>query len=66
VVMDQVEKWITGILLKCFLYTIDSIETAQREISFFFPEFDMKSISKYENLLVNKLIFNKDTLEHQL
>jgi len=41
------------------------METAQREISFFFPEFDMKSIVKYENVLANTLIFNKDTLEHE-
>jgi hypothetical protein len=47
-------------------FKIDSIETAQREISFFFPEFDMKCQSKYENLSANKLIFNKETLEHEL
>src|SRR5689334_21873820 len=55
-----------SILINYFIYKIDSIETAQREINFFFPEFDIKSISKYENLLASKLIFNKDILEHQL
>lgn len=45
---------------------IDSIETAQSEIKFFFPEFDMKSISKYETMLTKDLIFNSGTLEHQL
>ena len=48
------------------LYQLDSTETAQREISFFFPEFDMKCQSQYENLSANNLTFNKDTLEHQL
>ncbi|UJR23983.1 hypothetical protein I4U23_026949 [Adineta vaga] len=44
----------------------DSTETAQREINFFFPEFDMKSLSKYENIPTNNLIFNRDIFEHQL
>jgi hypothetical protein len=55
-----------SVLINSFIFKIDSIETAQREISFFFPEFDIKSISKYENVSANKLIFNKDTLEHEL
>jgi nucleoside-diphosphate kinase len=59
-------EMIYSILINYFLYKLDSSETAQREINFFFPEFDMKSISKYENLSADKLIFNKDTLEHQL
>ena len=49
-----------------FYVEIDSFETAQREIAFFFPEFDMKSISKYEKLLAKKLTFDEETLEHRL
>ena len=46
--------------------SIDSIETAEREIKFFFPEFDLSTQSIYANLSANKLTFNRDTLEHQL
>jgi hypothetical protein len=45
---------------------LDSIETAQREIRFFFPEFDVHSVSDYERRAAHKqLVFNRVTLEHE-
>jgi len=69
VVMDQVEMRDKLVFKGIWIWIdeIDSIATAQREIGFFFPEFDMKqSLAKYENLSFDRLKFNRDTLEHEL
>lgn len=51
--------------IRNILFFLDSIETAEREIKFFFPHFEMKSLSIYENVLSDQLVFNRQTLEHQ-
>ncbi|CAF1655513.1 unnamed protein product, partial [Didymodactylos carnosus] len=44
----------------------DSIETAKREIEFFFPEFNIDQYQQWEKCYtqLNKLKFNYETLEH--
>ena len=69
VVMDQVEMRDKLVFKGIWIWIdeIDSIATAQREIGFFFPEFDIQqSLAKYENLSFDRLKFNRDTLEHEL
>ena len=47
------------------MIVIDSIETAQREIKFFFPEFDVGSTLNYQSIPFEKFLFDEATLEHR-